>query len=391
MCPRDNDKKHEETQGGTMLKRFYANNFRTLVAFDIMFDSMAVFCGANGTGKSSMFDAIRFVRDLATGESFLGDLGSGSSNIVSALDLTVWMKSDIQEFEVAFEVDRRNLTYTIHLEQSASKEPRIIREIASCDGKELYTRDLSGVNFGNRSGFPLDWRRAALPSIQSANDDWKEIGLLQSAFENLVILRPNVFAFEQESKQESRFPSHDLSNLTSWYRSLAQDTDFTDALRESLQDIWPDDFKSLRLNDAGISTKWLGFRFQGVEQLRFDQLSDGEKMLIGLYTIHSALKLGRISTVMIDEPDNYVSLQELQPWLLSISELVDKKHQVLIISHNSEILESNPSGSFYFWRDNHSSPTRIGAAHVPEGLAIGEALARGWITGSEVRKVGEDA
>ena len=363
-----------------MLTRFYANNYRTLVAFDIRFDSMAVFCGANGSGKSSMFEAIQFVRDLATGNCFLGDLGSRTPNVVSKLDFTFWMKSDMQEFEVEFDINGQQLEYLIHLEQTASFEPRITKEIARCDGKELYTRDLSGIKFGNRSGFPLDWRQAALSSIQSANENWKEIGLLQSAFANLIILQPNVKEFESESVKESRFPNYNLHNLTSWYRYLAQDQDFTDVLRESLKDIWPDDFKSLRLNDAGITTKWLGLRFQDIDQIPFDQLSDGEKMLIGLYTIHAALSMGSVNTVMIDEPDNYVSLQELQPWLLSISELVDKDHQVLIISHNAEILESNPSGSIFFWRDNHSSPTRVGPVNIPEGLAFGEALARGWIT-----------
>jgi len=322
---------------------------------------MAVFCGANGTGKSSMFDAIRFVRDLATGKSILGDLGSDSPNVVSTLDFTIWMKSSSQEFEVEFDINGQQLAYTIHIEQTISKEPRITKEIARCDGKELYTRDLSGVKFGNRPGFPLDWRQAALPSIQSANDNWKEIGLLQSAFASLVILQPNVREFEPESRKESLFPNYNLDNLTSWYRHLAQDQDFTDALRESLQGIWPDDFKSLKLNDAGISTKWLGLRFQDIEQLRFDQLSDGEKMLIGLYMIHAAISVGNVNTVMIDEPDNYVSLQELQPWLLSVGELVDNNHQVLILSHNTEILENNPSSSVFFWRDNHKSPTRVGS------------------------------
>ena len=157
-------------------------------------------------------------------------------------------------------------------------------------------------------------------------------------------------------------------------------------LRESLQGVWPDDFRSLRLNDAGITTKWLGLRFQDIEQIRFDQLSDGEKMLIGLYMIHAALRVGNVNTVMIDEPDNYVSLQELQPWLFSISELIDKSHQVLIISHNTEILDSNPSSSVFFWRDNHGSPTRVGSVCIPEGLSFGEALARGWIVGGEAHK-----
>jgi len=366
-----------------MLTRFYANNFRTLVAFEIRFDSMAVFCGANGTGKSSVFDAIRFVRDLAVGKCFLGDFAEVSSNIVSELDFTNWMKlCNTQEFEIEFNLDERRFVYLIHLEQVTSKEPRIIKEIASCDGKELYTRDLNGVSFGDRSGFPLDWRQAALPSIQPAKER-QDIKLLQSAFASLIILQPNARVFEQESKQESRLPSYDLSNLISWYRYLALDQEFTDVLRESLQEVWPDDFKSLKLNDAGISTKWLEPRFQGVEQLRFDQLSDGEKMLIGLYMIHAALSIGSINTVLIDEPDNYVSLQELQPWLLSISELIGKKCQVLIISHNAEILESNPSTNLFFWRDKHSSPTRIGSANIPEGLSFGEALARGWVEGKE--------
>ena len=161
----------------------------------------------------SMFEAIRFIRDLATGKCFLGDIGSGAPNVVSTLDFTIWMKSDSQEFEVEFDINGQLLVYTIHLEQTESREPRIIKEIACCDGKELYSRDLSGVKFGNRSGFPLDWRQAALPSIQSANDDLKEIGLLQSAFANLVILQPNAKDFEAESGKESRFPNYSLDKF----------------------------------------------------------------------------------------------------------------------------------------------------------------------------------
>lgn len=374
-----------------MLTRFYANNYRTLVAFEIKFSPMAVYCGANGTGKTSMFDAIRFVRDLATGKCYFGDSGNNASNAVSALDFTTWINSYTQEFELEFDISGHLLSYTIHIEQTATNEPRIIKEIACSDGNELFVRDVDGVKFKNHSGFPLDWRQAALPLIQSANDNWNEIGLLQSAFANLVIIQPNAKEFEPNSNRESRFPNYSLSNLTSWYRHLAQDQDFTDVLRESLQAVWPDDFRSLKLNDAGTTTKWLGLRFQDIEQMRFDQLSDGEKMLIGLYIIHAALSTGSVNTVMIDEPDNYVSLQELQPWLLSISELIDREHQVLIISHNAEILESNPFSTVFFWRDNHHSPTRVGLANIPEGLTISEALVRGWVTSAEASKVNRNA
>jgi hypothetical protein len=103
-------------------------------------------------------------------------------------------------------------------------------------------------------------------------------------------------------------------------------------------------------------------------------------MLVSLYTIHAALSLNKISTVLIDEPDNFISLQELQPWLLSISEHIDESRQILIISHNAEIIDSNPSSGFLFWRDNHGSPVRWGLLDLPKGLTAREALTRGWVT-----------
>jgi ATPase subunit of ABC transporter with duplicated ATPase domains len=136
--------------------------------------------------------------------------------------------------------------------------------------------------------------------------------------------------------------------------------------------------KFLVLEEAGMSVKTLKLRFSGTD-LRFDQLSDGEKMLLGLYALHTALSLGKVSTVMIDEPDNFVSLQELQPWLLAMSELTDIARQVILISHNAEIIDGNLCTGFVFWRDSHSSPIRVSTLETPEGMTAGEALERGWL------------
>jgi hypothetical protein len=232
-------------------------------------------------------------------------------------------------------------------------------------------------------GFPLDWRQAALAAIQPAGSR-REIEILQQALSKLLILRPNPRGMEKESKAEAARPDLCLNNLSSWYRSLAQEQEWTDALRDSLQQVWPD-FKSFRLADVGMNVKALQLRFQGADGkdagvLLFDQLSDGEKALVGLYMVSTALATGAAQTVLMDEPDNYVGLPELQPWVLSLRELLDEKHQAIIISHHPEIL-SNAGEDFgrYLWRDNHTSPTRIGPLTVPAGLTAGEAVARGWI------------
>lgn len=368
-----------------MITRLYANNFRCLVAFEARFESFGVLCGPNGAGKSSVFDALKLVRNLGTGDCFLG--GDGERDIAS-LEFTNWLDSTVQEFEIGVKAEGHSFEYLLHMEQAASdKKPRIIREQATCDKQTVFERDLDGVRFqkasGVQKGFPLDWRQAALASIQPAGDR-RELAILQEAISKLLVLRPSARGVEKESKGESGHPDLYLGNLTSWYRFLAQEQEWTDALRDLLRDVWPD-FKSFRLVDVGLNTKAMQLRFGGSSGpdsggLFFHQLSDGEKALVGLYMVRAALATGALQTVLIDEPDNYVGLPELQPWVLSLRELLDEKHQAILISHHPEIL-SNVGEDFgrYVWRDNHTSPTRIGPLKVPAGLTPGEAIARGWV------------
>lgn len=368
-----------------MITRLYANNFRCLVAFDVRFDSFGVLCGPNGAGKSSVFDALRLVRDLATGDCILG--GKGEQD-VEALELTQWLDSRVQEFELEVQTQGHVFEYVVHLEQKASFEkPRIVKERASCDGRALFERDLDGVRLqradGSQSGFPLDWRQAALASIQPTANR-REIELLQQAISRLLILKPDCRRMEAESRGKVEVPHWELRNLTSWYRSFSQDQEWTDELRDSMREVWPD-LKSFRLINVGMNTEALQLRFGGTNgpnegDLFFHQLSDGEKSLVGLYMLRTALAKNAVESVLVDEPDNYVGLPELQPWVLSMRELLDEAHQAILISHHPEILSSaGAEYGRYLWRDNHTSPTRSGELEVPEGLTAGEAMARGWV------------
>jgi energy-coupling factor transporter ATP-binding protein EcfA2 len=369
-----------------MITKLYANNFRCLVAFKTEFDSFGVLCGPNGSGKSSVFDALRLIRNLGTGE---GVLGGDRDHDVPHLEFTNWLKSDIQEFELGVTSNGRNFEYVIHIQQSTDSEtPRIVKERAKCDERTLFDRDLKGVSFKRKDGteagfFPLDWRQAALAAIQPEGY-LSELAELQQVISRLLIVRPNPRAMERESKSESRRPDLYFSALTSWYRSLQQDFEWARALHELLREVWPD-FKSIKLVDVGLNTKALQLRFGGanggnLSELFFSQLSDGEKALIALYMVRAAIETGAVQTVFIDEPDNYVGLPELQPWVLSMRELLDDQHQAILISHHPEILSSaGEVNGRYLWRDNHTSPTRIGPLTIPEGLTPGEAIARGWV------------
>ena len=116
---------------------------------------------------------------------------------------------------------------------------------------------------------------------------------MQEEIAKLLILRPNPCGTDRESKAEARHPDLSMTNLTSWYRSLAQEQEWTDALRDTLRDVWPD-FRSFKLMDAGMNTKALQLRFESEAGkptlIFFDQLSDGERALIGLYMVRAALE-----------------------------------------------------------------------------------------------------
>jgi len=369
-----------------MITRLYANNFRCLVAFEIDFESLAILCGPNGSGKSSVFDALKLVRDLGTGDSVLG---GDNERDIKQLEFTNWLDSPVQEYELHVQAEGKSFTYLIHLEQvSHELKPRVLKERATCNKKELFDRDLEGVRFqkasGIQKGYPLDWRQAALGSIQPATDR-REIEILQKALSRLLILRPSPREMESESKAEAVQPDLFLRNLTSWYRSLSQEQDWIDEVRASLQEVWPD-FRSFRLTDVGLRTKALQLRFESSGEretgsLFFDQLSDGEKSLVALYMVRAALTTGAASTVLIDEPDNFVGLPELQPWVTSLMSLLDESTQAVLISHHPEILGAAVGQGIYFWRDNHTSPTRVGPLTIPAGLSVSEAVARGWADG----------
>jgi ABC-type cobalamin/Fe3+-siderophores transport system ATPase subunit len=374
-----------------MITRLYVNNFRCLVNFKAEFDSFAVLCGPNGAGKSSLFDALRLLRNLGTGDALLGDENKEKGGPdLRRLDFTEWLDSTVQEFELGLSVEGHAFEYVIHIEQTADFEkPRVIHEKALCDGQPVYERDMEGVRFlkadGNEAFFPLDWRQAALRAIEPRGIHIKKVALLQEEIAKLLILRPNPRSMEAESKAEARYPDLSMVNLTSWYRSLYQSQQWAAALRAALQAVWPD-FQWFNLVDAGMNTKALQLQFESKTGkptlLFFNQLSDGERALIGLYMVRAALESGAARSVMLDEPDNFVGLPELQPWVLSMRELLDEKHQLVLISHHPEILSnSGEANGRYLWRDNHTSPTRIGPLKVPEGMEAGEAIARGWARG----------
>jgi ATPase subunit of ABC transporter with duplicated ATPase domains len=86
-------------------------------------------------------------------------------------------------------------------------------------------------------------------------------------------------------------------------------------------------------------------------------------------------------TVLIDEPDNFIALREIQPWLLAAEEAVeDHDGQLILISHHPEVLNqwASEHGLRFFREDNGHVRTQKFKADENGNLQPSELIARGW-------------
>jgi len=269
--------------------------------------------------------------------------------------------------------------------------PRVVSETVHYDGKPVFEFIAGEVHlyndrFEHKVTYEFDWYRSALATIIPRKDN-KTLSRFKLWLAGLVCFRINPFLMGSRAEGESLYPNVDLSNIAAWYRHLVQadpkqNAAMLDSLRASL-----DGFSFLQLEPAGENVRLMAAEFTGgsgqTSKFYLNELSDGQRCLICLYTIlHFVLAKG--STVILDEPDNFVSLREIQPWLMAVTDLVEEgRGQILIISHHPEIINQwAPAVGVLFVRSG-AGPARVEEfrGSTETHLAPSELIARGWERG----------
>jgi predicted ATPase len=81
--------------------------------------------------------------------------------------------------------------------------------------------------------------------------------------------------------------------------------------------------------------------------LNFQELSDGQKVLMALYYILA--NTPDRSTLILDEPENFLAPGELQPWLNAMHDAWEERDiQFIVISHNPITLNWFHNEAFIF-------------------------------------------
>jgi len=306
---------------------------------------------------------------------------------------TRWQELPDQRFEIDV-LQGTSGTYRYELvvdETGRPLRPRVKKERLTLNGKPLYLFENGVVHLHNdrsedRTQFEFFPRRSFLAEIESRPDNTK-LMWFKAWLERLLCVQVDPKRMQSAAEKEAIYPAPDLSNFAEWYRHLRQENSAaTDALRSSLQEVI-DGFDGLDLKGPPSGTRVLqvAVRTGGdgkgkLQQYGFDELSDGQRALVGLYTLlHCALT--DHSTLCIDEPDNFVALREIQPWLSSLS---DRAHengsQVLLVSHHPELLNQLATRNGVIIERSDAGATRVRSFAPPTDstLTPAEIIARGW-------------
>ena len=369
-----------------MLTRIYIDNFRCFVNFEYTPESKQLLLGANGTGKSSLLDAITFLKQFAKGDK----------NPFISSSRTRWLDRPLQVFEIDTVLDKQKYEYRVAIRFArsttsgdiASSKLTISQEQLKVSGKTVFELSKGRIHFFQNSGgqattVPLEMTKSALHLSQLSNP---HVRRFVEWLDSVHCFRIDVYpeAMEESTDREAREPDAELQNLADWYRYLVQaDPEANVRFLNSMQEVLPG-FQTLRFSSDEDGNRRLRADFAGPRKQKLNfaisELSDGQRYLLALYMVLHFL-IARGSTVFIDEPDNFVALREIQPWLLTAEEAAEEYGgQLILISHHPEILNrwASRQGLYFFREENGQVRTKKFKLVSPGTLEPSELIARGW-------------
>lgn len=373
-----------------MIRRLYVNNYKCLVNFELQLRELSLLLGPSGVGKTAVFDIMFALRRLLSGDARVTD-----ADVFPARTLTRWQDHNVQVFEIEVHLGSEQLTYRLEVEhERASRRARISHEKLAACGSPLFesVQGLVHLYRDDHSAGPryqTDWSESSLARVAPTGHNTRLTAFLDYMRKVLVCgLSPP--AFVTESDTESPLLARDASNFTDWFRhALQEHPDLFPAFTNTLKQVIGAGMQGIRLEKVGSEARALMIAFaghdgsdsRGSHELRFGEMSDGQRALIALYgLIHLTRDQGY--TLFLDEPDNYVALPELQPWLMRLEDVCGEVvPQAVIASHHPELIDYLGSENGVLLRREvpgvvTTRRPEVGAGDA--GLKLSELIARGW-------------
>jgi predicted ATPase len=369
-----------------MLTRLYAHNYRCFVNFELRPGANSLLLGYNGVGKTSVFQVLGAIQDLIVWnkeafEAFPSDT------------LTFFGEGTRQRFELDVQSPHGPMRYALVLEHSIEHDTAVIVSedivwLGDSRGPDrVYSFANGEVNLSGSDEpvdvrtFPFTGQRSYLSSVDRERANPRLLWFL-SFIQQIWILKLNPQNTRASAKRDELFLERDGTNFPSWCRHLLLESRHrVEAAEDQLRQVMPG-FRSLSVQAAGrvrvLVAKFVPPGAKKPVDVDFDVLSDGQRALIILYVVLHAVR-GSAKLLCFDEPDNYVSIREIQPFLIELANAADDDGlQTLIVSHSSEVIDFLGASNALLLERPDGGQARVGTLSLAPGLKLSEQMARGW-------------
>jgi predicted ATPase len=373
-----------------MLKRLYVDNFRCLVDFELNFDSINLFLGDNGAGKSSVFDILEKLQKCITSDDKVG-------SIFPVSDITLWLPRVHRKYELEILSNEGVYKYELKI---AIIEPKVDTEAFDIiieserlefNNETLLNAQKNKILIQLDNGEKIESQRynyyQSIVSLLKPDNNNRNLILFRETIKRLLFLKIYPHLINDFSSQKETFLTKRVENYVSWFRYIfIENSDKINQLTLSLQEVL-DGF--IRFEVKQISEKTVVFMLVFSNEIKyfFSQLSDGQRTLVVLYSLLYGLE-SQDYTLCIDEPENFLALPEIQPWLFQLEDLCSEgKLQALLISHHPQLIDyllTSPIG-YWFERQANSAvkvkPINSELQKCNEsGLSMSELITRRWLS-----------
>ncbi len=368
-----------------MITRLRVKNYRCFEDFDWTPDQICLLIGQNGTGKSTLFGLLEELRRMLGGEKSVSDIFNFVACKRGALGA-----AEEAEIKVQLEIEsaRTAFFYEIAVLVRVNGKLHQVSESLLRDGKPiLLVRDGSVEQHSFQAQndgvleFQLETRSSALSSVGDRKGE-DSVAAFRAAFASVFVFKANPAQILPVSDREHHSSMEaDGRNLVGWMNSkMKHEANLFASFEQDLMHCIPG-LEGLKFHDVGEQFVAMQLIFDGgAGTVSFGEISDGQKVLVALCAV-ARLQDPIPSVLLLDEPENFLALAEIQPLIHRMLDAAQANGtQLIIASHHPELF--NELAKDYGIVLSRGEDGRIGWKRYKDveeyGLSPAEVIARGW-------------
>ncbi len=383
-----------------MIKRIYIHNYKCFENFEFLPDGKTplMVIGKNGTGKSTLVEVIKFLQGLVvpvTASVSLSPEKIPNINSPIRFELEVEAEGHSFEFRVVFQYEKETRTFIVAEEYLYYNNELIIAR----EKEKIET-----IRNQVKSTYTIDQHVIALQTMPNFPSTEDPLSIFRHLMQLMLILKP------VPSQMRADYVNRQLPmrppNIPDWFVDptclefvpwlqvqLAMIPELYPKMKLVLTEFLPD-LKSFQFERIIAGQYRLNVVFhltraseQYVHQasektIVFDELSDGEKCFFIAAAIRALNAVApRPLTCIWDEPDNYLSIKEVNAFMSSLCADFYAKGQIIFFSHNEDAIRAFTKDEILiFRRRTHLDPVLNPITmeeflkKSPEGWTLSEAL-----------------